>query len=65
MAARTSGSEGVRTEGADVKNLSKFSPFLPPCENGTRTKKKISWVKFTSIKYQADCVDALDDSLAL
>lgn len=30
MAARTSGSEGVRAGGAAVKNLSKFSPFLPP-----------------------------------
>jgi len=41
MAARTSGSEGVRAEGADVKNLSKFSPFLPPCENGTHTQKSV------------------------
>lgn len=30
MAASTSGSEGVSAEGAAVKNLSKFSPFLPP-----------------------------------
>lgn len=32
MAARISGSDGVSTDGAAVKNLSKFSPFFPPCE---------------------------------
>lgn len=31
IAARISGSEGVSADGAAVKNLSKFSPFLPPC----------------------------------
>lgn len=31
MAARISGSDGVSTDGAAVKNLSKFSPFFPPC----------------------------------
>lgn len=30
MAARISGSEGVSADGAAVKKLSKFSPFLPP-----------------------------------
>lgn len=30
IAASTSGSEGVSADGAAVKNLSKFSPFLPP-----------------------------------
>ena len=30
MAASTSGSEGVSADGAAVKKLSKFSPFLPP-----------------------------------
>lgn len=39
IAARISGSEGVSTDGAAVKNLSKFSPFFPPC--GRRKKKKL------------------------
>lgn len=39
MAARISGSDGVSTDGAAVKNLSKFSPFFPPYGE-TRKKRE-------------------------
>lgn len=39
MAARISGSDGVSTDGAAVKNLSKFSPFFPPCEEENKKDK--------------------------
>lgn len=41
MAARISGSDGVSTDGAAVKNLSKFSPFLPPCGEEKKKEKHL------------------------
>lgn len=42
MAARTSGSDGVSTDGAVVKNLSKFSPFFPPCGKTDGSQQRVN-----------------------